>query len=79
MNTYPRCPTLLPISTIHSLVIIIIVIYNQRRAQRAMDRIVRGEGREAESVIHLSKRPKRDRRAPERLNITSTKSKTYLE
>lgn len=53
--------------------------YNQRRAQRAMDRIVRGEGREAESVIHLSKRPKRDRRAPERLNITSTKSKTYLE
>ena len=53
--------------------------YNQRRAQRAMDRIVRAEDREAESVIYLSNRPKRDRRAPARLNITSTKSKTYLE
>ena len=53
--------------------------YNQRRAQRAIERMERAEDREAESVIYLSNRPKRDRRVPQRLNITSTKSKTYLE
>ena len=53
--------------------------YNQRRVQRAADKMVRAEDREAESIIYLSNRPKRDRRAPERLNITTTKSKKYLE
>ena len=52
---------------------------HQRRFQRAVDNIVRAEDREAESVIYLRNRPKRYRRAPERLNITSTKSKSYLE
>ena len=54
-------------------------LYNQRRAQRVVDKIVLAEDREAESIIYLRNRPKRDRRAPERLNITSTKSKSYLE
>ena len=53
--------------------------YNQRRAQRAADKMARTENREAESINYLRNRPKRDRRAPERLNITSTKSKSYLE
>ena len=53
--------------------------YNQRRAQRAADKMARTENREAESINYLRNRSKRDRRAPERLNITSTKSKSYLE
>ena len=53
--------------------------YHRRRAQRAVDKMIRAEDREAESIIYLRNRPKRDRRAPERLNIASTKSKSYLK
>ena len=52
---------------------------NYNRLQRAIDKMKRAEAQRSEAVSCLINRSERDRRAPERLNIASTKSKSYLE
>ena len=44
-----------------------------------IDKMERAEAQRSEAVNCLINRSVRDRRAPERLNIASTKSKSYLE